>query len=252
MNYSESSNSAGATFRVQAGDQYVDGTTVATGSSWTNYDSLDVGPLTISQAGPVTISVTPLTKPHNAVMNLRDVTLVTTNGDDNLPYEYVWSNAPAGTFVLTAQATDDDGATTVSDPVTIEVTKIGTVILPSSQAVIHGATANYDPVGDDICDWTNVNDWVSWTATVQTNGTFQVWVNYSAPSNSAAATYRVEAGDQRVHGTVAGTGNDWLTYQSVYLGTVNIPQAGPVTVNVIPETKPNGAVMNLRDVTLVP
>ena len=59
------------------------------------------------------------TKPGSAVMNLRDVTLIPLELDDC--YQYIWSNVQAGTYTLTAKATDDDDAETVSDPVVITV-----------------------------------------------------------------------------------------------------------------------------------
>src|SRR5262249_16193101 len=37
------------------------------------------------------------------------------------PYTLTWSNAPGGSYVLTAKATDDRGATTTSSPVSITV-----------------------------------------------------------------------------------------------------------------------------------
>ncbi len=40
-------------------------------------------------------------------------------------YSYSWSNVPAGTYTLTAKATDDKGAVTVSAPVTISVAAQG-------------------------------------------------------------------------------------------------------------------------------
>lgn len=38
------------------------------------------------------------------------------------PFQIHWGNVPAGTYTLTARATDDDGAATTSSPVTITVT----------------------------------------------------------------------------------------------------------------------------------
>src|SRR5690606_24021317 len=41
--------------------------------------------------------------------------------DTSAPYTYTWSNVKAGTYNITAKATDNKGATTVSDVVRIEV-----------------------------------------------------------------------------------------------------------------------------------
>jgi outer membrane protein assembly factor BamB len=41
--------------------------------------------------------------------------------DTSSPYSYDWTNVPAGTYALTATATDTSGATATSDPVTITV-----------------------------------------------------------------------------------------------------------------------------------
>ena len=42
--------------------------------------------------------------------------------DTTAPYAYTWSNVPAGSYSLTARATDDDGAATVSAATSITVT----------------------------------------------------------------------------------------------------------------------------------
>ena len=41
------------------------------------------------------------------------------------PYAYTWASAPAGVYILTAKATDDEGASTTSSPVTVFVTAAG-------------------------------------------------------------------------------------------------------------------------------
>ena len=41
--------------------------------------------------------------------------------DTSAPYQFSWSNVAAGTYVLTAVATDDDGAATSSSTVTVTV-----------------------------------------------------------------------------------------------------------------------------------
>jgi len=41
--------------------------------------------------------------------------------DTQAPFTYVWVDAPAGTHVFTARATDNEGATAVSSPVTLVI-----------------------------------------------------------------------------------------------------------------------------------
>lgn len=58
------------------------------------------------------------------------------------PYLFTWTNAPAGFYSLTARATDDSGATSVSTPVHIVVnTPTLQVISEASQIVVSWATA---------------------------------------------------------------------------------------------------------------
>ena len=56
--------------------------------------------------------------------------------DSSAPYAVTWTNAPAGTRILTAVATDNQGAPGTSPPVTITVTYLsGVTVSPSSVAV---------------------------------------------------------------------------------------------------------------------
>src|SRR6266542_1048191 len=71
------------------------------------------------------------------------------------PYSLVWSNVQAGHYVLTARATDNDGATSISGPVEIFVTTTG--------GVLSGVTA-LPPALPDRVDLTaeGTSDWAHW------------------------------------------------------------------------------------------
>jgi len=56
-------------------------------------------------------------KPGGAVVKIGE--------DSTFPYEVVWSNVPVGDYDITAQATGATGATATSDPVAIQVMRIG-------------------------------------------------------------------------------------------------------------------------------
>ncbi len=49
------------------------------------------------------------------------------NTDTSSPYSYTWSSVAAGTYSLTAVATDDDGATTTSSAVSVTVSSSGNI-----------------------------------------------------------------------------------------------------------------------------
>jgi predicted amidohydrolase len=60
--------------------------------------------------------------------------------DTARPYERTWSNVPAGSYTLTARATDNAGTTTTSAPVSITVTT-GSSGTSTPEVVLYAATA---------------------------------------------------------------------------------------------------------------
>ena len=65
---------AGGTFEVEMDGNRVSGTVPAT-KSWTDYVVVDLGTLAVSKNGMAKITLRPLTKPHDNLMNLRSLTL---------------------------------------------------------------------------------------------------------------------------------------------------------------------------------
>ena len=56
----------------------------------------------------------------------------------NPPYNFSWTNVIAGSYSLTAKATDDNGAATTSDPVAITVNPIGNALLVVGNTTLNG------------------------------------------------------------------------------------------------------------------
>lgn len=59
------------------------------------------------------------------------------------PWQWTWTNAPEGTHALTAQATDNDGATTQSSPISITVSAPNNVslgVMPAAGTIALGET----------------------------------------------------------------------------------------------------------------
>jgi len=56
--------------------------------------------------------------------------------DDGTPYVYNWTNVPAGNYQITANAVDNNGASRVSDPITVVVNMpVNTGTVPTGQSI---------------------------------------------------------------------------------------------------------------------
>jgi alpha-L-fucosidase len=132
----------------------------------------------------------------------------------------------------------------------------GALTLKATDAEIHGENAQLQGSGENanIGYWVNARDFVSWTVQVEKPGRYAVEVSYACEPESAGATYQVMVGEgggnRAVNGTVDSTGG-WETFTSAALGEVELP-AGRQTIRVRALSKPRLAVMNLRQVRLVP
>lgn len=139
----------------------------------------------VSITAPATNAVftTPVNITINATANDADGTVAKVdfyNGsqllysDNAAPYSYVWTNAPAGEYSISAKATDNYGATTVSSFVTM---KINNPIPPS----------NADIIGPD-CGSNGTSATFSLNTSDRTGATsYSWWYTGSAPGVAAVA-----------------------------------------------------------------
>jgi len=134
----------------------------------------------------------------------------------------IWSNAPDGTNVLTALATDNEGAATVSDPVDIIV--LASPPPPTNRPPIVDIVAT-DPVaieGTNSWVWpgeTNpVPTWSAWPAAV-----WRFFTNYG-PKTATFTVHRFGAtnDDVTVPYIIGGTASNGVDYVSLP-GSVTIP-----------------------------
>ena len=192
-----------------------------------------------SYTAPASVSITAsASDADGTVSNVQFYSGSTLLGSDaTSPYAFSWTNVAAGTYTITARATDNAGAVTTSTAITITVTTA-----PVAQTPFNGTPAsipgkieaeNYDLGGQGVAfnETTTGNsgnayrtDDVDIEATTDAGGGYSVgwiaqneWLEYTV--NVAAGTYSLEA---RVASANAGTSFH------VELDGVNI--SGPITV----------------------
>jgi hypothetical protein len=158
-------------------------------------------------------------------------------------YRVVWSNAPLGTFVLTAKATDSGGAVGVSEPVRIAV--LPTPPPPTNRPPIINIVAT-DPIAIE-----GTNCW-TWLGLTNRLGTWSNWVSPVAgfcfftncgPKNATFTVHRFGATNDpvTVDYAIGGTATNGFDYVALP-GSVTVPageRSAQITVVPIDDGPPD-------------
>jgi arylsulfatase A-like enzyme len=128
----------------------------------------------------------------------------------------------------------------------------GDIRLHAKDARVHAKTMRYEPqtYKNVLGYWTNPEDWADWEFDVATAGKYEVEVQQGCGKGSGGAEVAVEVAGLTLKFTVQDTGH-FQNFIQRTIGFVELP-AGKQTLAVRPQTKPGGAVMDLRRVVLRP
>lgn len=139
------------------------------------------------------------------------------------------------------------------EPAPIAPDADGSVLLHARDAAVHGTTVRYEPqpFKNTIGYWTRAEDWVSWDFEVAAPGEFRVEVLQGCGAGSGGAEVDFTVGAQTLRMTVQETGH-FQNFVAREIGTFRFDRPGRHTLEVKPRTKPGVAVMDLRQVRLVP
>jgi hypothetical protein len=123
-------------------------------------------------------------------------------------------------------------------------------VLKAAAATLHGISIRYEPApaNDDIGFWSG-EEYVTWDVKISKPGAFAVEATYAAIGACAENEYTIAVGDQELAAKVKPTGA-WTGFKTEAVGTLKITQTGDLTLTVKPKTNRNGALMNLRSITL--
>jgi arylsulfatase A-like enzyme len=131
--------------------------------------------------------------------------------------------------------------------------KDGIITIRSRTAHVHGVMLRYEPLPhkDTLGYWVRADDWASMEFEVKTPGKFDVEMLVGCGNGSGGSEVEVAVGEQKLHFTVQETGG-FQNFVPRIIGEVTLEKAGRYSLSVRPLKKPGLAVMDLRQVRLLP
>ena len=131
--------------------------------------------------------------------------------------------------------------------------KEGVITVRARTAHVHGVMLRYEPLPhkDTLGYWVNAEDWASFEFEAKTPGKFDVEVLVGCGNGSGGSEVAVSVGGQQLTFQVEETGG-FQNFVPRTIGTVTLDKEGRQTLAVKPIKKPGLAVMDLRQIRLVP
>jgi arylsulfatase A len=131
--------------------------------------------------------------------------------------------------------------------------KQGVMVLPAKAADIHGVMLRYEPLPhkSTLGYWTRADDWADWKFDVRQPGDFRVEALVGCGQGSGGSTVEFIAAKQTLKFKVSETGG-FQQFVSHDVGRLSFDRAGRYRLEVRAISKPGPAVMDLREVRLIP
>ncbi|MFN0019355.1 MAG: sulfatase-like hydrolase/transferase [Pirellulaceae bacterium] len=129
----------------------------------------------------------------------------------------------------------------------------GVITIRARTAHVHGVMLRYEPLPhkDTLGYWVRPDDWASFEFEVKTPGKFDVEMLVGCGNGSGGSEVEVAIGEQTLNFTVKETGG-FQNFVPRLIGEVNLEKAGRCMLSVKALKKPGVAVMDLRQVRLLP
>jgi hypothetical protein len=129
----------------------------------------------------------------------------------------------------------------------------GIVMLPARTAQVHGVMLRFEPLPhkNTLGYWVLADDWASWEFQIAKPGSFRLEILQGCGNGSGGSEVDFVVAEQTFPVTVQETGG-FQNFVRREIGTVKLDQPGRYTLVVKSRKKPGVAVMDLREVRLLP
>jgi hypothetical protein len=128
----------------------------------------------------------------------------------------------------------------------------GSLRLVPADCEIYGPTLVLEKQYGNLGHWESEDDMAVWEVEVPRSGKYAVWLEWACPDTVAGNGFVLECGTERLTGKVAGTGT-WDTYRKAKVGVLTL-EAGArrLVMHSAGPIRRQGALLDLKSVTLVP
>lgn len=129
----------------------------------------------------------------------------------------------------------------------------GVVMCHAKDVVIHGVKVQWEPKPEKqtVGFWVNASDWISWEFRVSAPGEFDVEILQGCGKGHGGSEVELTVAGTPLKFVVEDTGH-FQNFVPRTIGRVRIAEAGAQEIVVRPLTKKSVAVMDLRQVRLIP
>lgn len=141
----------------------------------------------------------------------------------------------------------------VGEPVVAEAVEDGSIVMPAHLAIPHGKLLRYEPQPhkNTVGYWADEADWCEWRFRVSKPGKFAVQLLQGCGKGQGGSAVKVTVGGQPLDYVVEDTGG-FQNFVEKPVGTVTLDKAGDFALEIRAVKKAKGAVMDVRQVKLVP
>lgn len=129
----------------------------------------------------------------------------------------------------------------------------GEVILPAHGAIVHGEKLRYEPQPhkNTVGYWQNEKDWCEWKLSLAKPMSYRVYILQGCGKGHGGSMVNVIAGDRRLEFEVEDTGH-FQNFRERLIGTLEFGSSKNQSIKLVPVSKAKGAVMDVRQLRLVP